>query len=80
MVNLDGNIVDVMEVDAMKLRELREDAALSARELAEQAGVHENTILRIENAQGGAHPRTVRKLAATLGVEPKELRPRRTPR
>ena len=58
----------------MKLRELREDAALSVRELAEAAGVHHHTIIRLENAQTGAHPRTIRKLAAALDVEPKALR------
>jgi transcriptional regulator with XRE-family HTH domain len=63
-----------MEVDGMNLRELREDRTLSARELADIAGVHYNTILRLENNRGGAQPRTLRKLAAALGVEPKELR------
>jgi len=58
----------------MRLRELREDRTLSARELAALAGVHYNTILRLENNQGGAQPRTLRKLAAALGVEPRELR------
>jgi HTH-type transcriptional regulator, competence development regulator len=65
-----------MEVDGMKLRELREDRTLSARELAEAAGVHYNTVLRLENNQGGAQPRTLRKLAKALGVEPRELRDR----
>ena len=58
----------------MRLRELREDRALSMGELAQRAGVHRHTILRLENDQGGAQPRTVRKLAAALGVEPRELR------
>jgi transcriptional regulator with XRE-family HTH domain len=63
-----------MEVDAVKLRELREDRTLSVRELAELAGVHYHTIVRLENEQSGAHPRTIRKLAEALGVEPRELR------
>ena len=58
----------------MKLRELREDRTLSARELADAAGVHYNTVLRLENNQGGAHPRTIRKLAKALGVDPREIR------
>ena len=58
----------------MKLRELREDRTLSARELADLADVHYNTVLRLENNQGGAQPRTIRKLAKALDVEPKELR------
>jgi transcriptional regulator with XRE-family HTH domain len=65
-----------MEVDAVKLRELREDKTLSARELAEAAGVHYHTVLRLENNKGEAHPKTIRKLAAALGVEPRELRSR----
>jgi transcriptional regulator with XRE-family HTH domain len=48
----------------MKLRELiREARTLSTRELTEIAGVHRHTILRLENEQGGPHPRTIRKLA-----------------
>jgi transcriptional regulator with XRE-family HTH domain len=66
-----------MEVDGIKLRELREDRTLSARELAELAEVHYNTILRLENSQGGAQPRTIRKLAAALQVEPQELKAER---
>ena len=58
----------------MRLRELREDAALSAQELGEKAGVHENTVLRLESGKSGAHPKTVRKLAEALGVKPKDLR------
>ena len=63
-----------MEVDGLKLRQLREDKTLSTRELAEMSAVHRHTIIRLENAQTGAHPRTIRKLASALGVEPKELR------
>jgi transcriptional regulator with XRE-family HTH domain len=62
-----------MEVNGVKLRELREDRTLSMQELAERAGVHRHTILRLENNQGGAQPRTIRKLAEALEVEPKEL-------
>ncbi len=58
----------------MKLKELREDRAYSIRELAELAGVHYNTVHRIEHGQGSVHPRTIRKLAAALGVEPRDLR------
>lgn len=61
----------------MRLRELREEATLSARELAVLASVHENTILRLENNQGGAHPKTIRKLASALGTTPKELKAER---
>ena len=57
----------------MKLRELRERKALSLRELAERSGVALTTIYRLEHGKTGAWPRTVRKLAETLGVEPHEL-------
>ena len=57
----------------MKLKELREDRAYSIRELAELAGVHYNTVHRIEHGQGSVHPRTKRKLAEALGVAPREL-------
>lgn len=57
----------------MKLKELREERALSQRELAKEAGITHNTIYRIENGQTHAWPRTIRKLAKALGVEPKEL-------
>jgi HTH-type transcriptional regulator, competence development regulator len=62
-----------MEVDAMRLRELRERQALSLRELSELSGVNYNSIWRIEAGRTGAKPRTVRRLASALGVEPYEL-------
>jgi transcriptional regulator with XRE-family HTH domain len=62
-----------MEIDVEKLKELRETRALSLRELANEAGVGHNTIYRIEHGQGNALPRTVRRLAKALGVEPHEL-------
>jgi transcriptional regulator with XRE-family HTH domain len=67
-----------MEVNVERLRELREDRALSMRELAQRAGVAPNTILRLESGrQTSAWPRTVRHLAEALGVEPRELMPKR---
>ena len=66
-----------MEVDGVKLKELRLDQALSARDLADRAGINYRTILRLEHGQTEAQPRTVRKLAETLRVEPRELRSRR---
>jgi len=63
-----------MEVDVQRLRELRRDRALSMRELADMAGIAHNTIYRIESGhQKEALPRTIRYLAAALGVEPKVL-------
>ena len=61
----------------MKLRELREDRVYSQRELAEKAGIGADTVYRLERSEeAGAHPRTIRKLATALGVEPRELRQR----
>jgi transcriptional regulator with XRE-family HTH domain len=62
-----------MEVNVKRLRELRRERVLSLRELEEKSGVSYNTIWRIEDGRQGAHPRTIRKLAEALGVDPKEL-------
>ena len=62
-----------MEVDTNKLKELRRRRVLSMRELEGISGVSHNTIWRIESGRQGAHPRTIRKLAEALGVDPGEL-------
>lgn len=56
-----------------RLKELRRERVLSLRELEERSGVSYNTIWRIEDGRQGAHPRTIRKLAEALGVDPAEL-------
>ncbi len=56
-----------------KLRALRQQRVLTLRELETQSGVAYNTIWHLENGKRGAQPRTIRKLAAALGVEPEEL-------
>ncbi len=58
-----------------RFRELRRQKVLSMRELAEQSGLNYNTIWRLENGLTGAHPRTIRKIAGVLGVDPSELVP-----
>jgi transcriptional regulator with XRE-family HTH domain len=55
------------------LRELREERVLSQRELAEQAGVSPKTILDIEQGRINPQPRTLRKIAEALGIEPGRL-------
>ncbi len=55
------------------LRKLREDRALSLRELAQASGVSHTTIWDHERGKEGAHPRTVRLLARALDVTPREL-------
>ena len=62
-----------MEVDVAKLRELRRRRVLTLEELANKAGVGRNTIWRLEHGVMGAQPRTIRKLAKALDVEPEEL-------
>jgi transcriptional regulator with XRE-family HTH domain len=62
-----------MEVDVERLRELRRRRVLTMEELAEKAGVGLNTIWRLEHGVMGAQPRTIRKLARALSVEPEEL-------
>jgi transcriptional regulator with XRE-family HTH domain len=62
-----------MEVNVQRLKQLREEQALSLRELGSLAEVPHNVIWRIEDGRQGAQPRTIRKLANALGVEPREL-------
>lgn len=62
-----------MDVNVEQLRELRRQKVLSMRELAEQSGLNYNTVWRLENGLTGAHPRTIRKLAGALGVDPGKL-------
>ncbi len=56
------------------MRRLRQERALSIRELGEKAGVSTETIYSLEHGRREwAWPRTVRRLAQALEVEPKEL-------
>ena len=55
------------------MRELRRRRVLTLEELAEKADVGRNTIWRLEHDVMGAQPRTIRKLAKALEVEPEEL-------
>jgi len=61
------------EVDRMQLRRLRQEQALSLRDLARRSGVAYDTINRLELGKQDAQPRTIRRLAEALGVQPKEL-------
>ena len=56
-----------------KLRQLRRHMVLSMRELEEKSGVSYNTVWRLETGRTGAQPRTIRKLAEALDVEPSVL-------
>jgi transcriptional regulator with XRE-family HTH domain len=56
-----------------RLKELRERVSLSQMELSERSGVSRATIADLELGKRGAQPKTRRKLAEALGVEPWEL-------
>jgi transcriptional regulator with XRE-family HTH domain len=58
---------------AENLRRLRIERFLSQRELARQAGLHAITLVRLEAGTTAPSTRSVRALAATLGVELREL-------
>ncbi len=63
----------LMEVNGARLRQLRRERAWSQRDLARHSGVSQDTITRLETGQRDAQPRTMRRLAEALGVEPREL-------
>ncbi len=68
-------IVQVMpRISGDRLRKVRDMRLLSQRELAERAGLSPTTILKLESGRvDEPHPRTIRKLAVALGVDPDEL-------
>ena len=56
-----------------RLKALRHRRLLTLRELEQRSGVAYNTIWHLENGKRGAQPRTLRKLARALDIEPEEL-------
>jgi transcriptional regulator with XRE-family HTH domain len=63
-----------VEVNPTKCRELRTARGLSIRKLAEEAGVSTETIYSLEHGRRDfIWPKTARKLADALGVDPAEL-------
>jgi transcriptional regulator with XRE-family HTH domain len=63
----------MVEVNVDRLKALRHQRVLTLRELEQRSGVAYNTIWHLENGKRGAQPRTLRKLARALNVEPEEL-------
>ncbi len=55
------------------MRRLRRERALSQRDLTRMTGIAFDTISRLETGKQRAQPRTIRKLAEVLGVQPKEI-------
>src|SRR5215211_9393886 len=69
-------MLTVVKIDGEKVRAAREERFLSQRELADRASINHNTVWRIEG--GGpveVHPRTIRKIAEALSVDPTSLTP-----
>ncbi len=63
-----------MEINPSRFKELRTARGLSIRKLAEEAGVSTETIYSLEHGRREfIWPRTARKLAEALGVEPEDL-------
>ena len=60
-------------VDGAKLRRLRREKALSQQDLLRITGVAQATLSDLEGGKRQARASTLRKLAAALDVEPKEL-------
>jgi transcriptional regulator with XRE-family HTH domain/DNA-binding Lrp family transcriptional regulator len=58
-----------------QLKEFREEAMMTVRELSERSGVSEDTITKIENSHRKGRSMTLRKLAKALGIEPHQLSP-----
>ena len=56
-----------------RLKALRIEQALTQGELAAKADVALNTVARLERNETEPHMPTARKLAAALGVPPREL-------
>ena len=64
-----------MKIDGQTVKATRERAFLSKRELAERAGLDRSTIARIEDGVTEVYPRTIRKIAEALSVDPASLTP-----
>jgi DNA-binding XRE family transcriptional regulator len=61
-----------VEVDVEKVQELRINAGLSQRQLAERAGLSPGAVWRLEH-HGSGRPDTLKKIADVLGVKPVDL-------
>jgi transcriptional regulator with XRE-family HTH domain len=65
-----------VRIDGEKVRVVREKQFLSQRELAGKAGINHNTVWRVEGSNSiEVHPRTIRKIAEALSVDPASLTP-----
>jgi len=65
--------VDIKRVLARNVRQLRKARGLSQSALAIDAGQHQRLISNIENGKVDVRVGTVAKIAAALGVRPRDL-------
>ncbi len=65
--------MDLVVYIGENLKELRTLSALTQEELAEKAEITPTALSRIERNEAEPRPKTLRKLAAALGVSPAEL-------
>lgn len=61
------------DIDGERIRALRRERMISQLELSKTTGIGQATLSVLERGVRQARPRTVRKLAEALGVEPTEL-------
>ncbi len=64
-------IILVME----RLKKVRLKENMTQQELAAATGLTQGTLSRLENGRRRPRPKTLRRLAEALGVEPEELDP-----
>ena len=62
-----------LEVDGVRLRQLRLGQALTQIELSRMTGISVDAISRLENELRSAQISTIRRLPEALRVEPREL-------
>lgn len=74
----DGDLNSEAIIIGRNIRRLRIKRGISAKDLAEQAGVKRSTISNYENARSVPRPETMKKLAEILGTSVESLRGLRT--
>ena len=72
---MDSETAHRLEGVAERLKELRRLKGLSQRDLAAKAGLSTGTIAWLETRKHEPQPRTMRKIAAAIGVEVADLYP-----
>jgi transcriptional regulator with XRE-family HTH domain len=68
-----GKVARIRQVLAKNLRRLREAKGLSQDALAADANQHQGLISEIENGRANVELDTLGRIAAALGVHPREL-------